>query len=110
MDVKRGDVVLAAGPGEYTGKPRPFVIVQSDAFNDAHASFSICPLTSIISGNRMFRVAIPSTGNTGLNLESEVQIDKVQSLRRERMVRVIGAVPATVMTNIDDALRRWLQL
>ena len=41
---------------------------------------------------------------------SEIQIDKIQSLRRQRVVRVIGAVPANIMTMVDDALRRWLQL
>ena len=102
--------MLAAGPGEVTGKPRPFVVVQSDAFNDPHASFSLCPITSITSGDHLFRVPLPSTATTGLNLDSEVQVDKVQTLRRERLVRVIGAASANSMTMVDDALRRWLQL
>ncbi len=110
MDIKRGDLVLAAGPGELSGKPRPFVIVQSDSFNELHASFAMCPVTSNTSGAHLFRVAIDSSIDTGLNLVSEVQADKIQSLRRPRVVRVIGAVPANIMTMVDDALRRWLQL
>ena len=35
--MSRGDVVIVAAPGDY-GKPRPAVIVQSDALSDAHAS------------------------------------------------------------------------
>ncbi len=106
----RGHLVLASGPGEYKNKPRPFVIVQSDAFNDAHESFSLCPVTSVISGNHLFRVAVTADAGTGLDRDSEVQVDKVQSLRRERIIRVTGTVPATILTRIDDALRRWLQL
>jgi hypothetical protein len=32
MEIKRGDVVICAAPGDY-GKPRPAVVVQSDLFN-----------------------------------------------------------------------------
>jgi len=33
--MRRGDVVTVAVPGDY-GKPRPAVIVQTDAFPDSH--------------------------------------------------------------------------
>lgn len=110
MEVRRGAVVLAAGPGEFTGKPRPFVVVQSDLFNDAHSSVSLCPVTSVVSGDYLFRVPLAPSDRTGINRDSEVQVDKVQSLRRSRLVRTLGAVPVTTMTQVDDALRRWLQL
>jgi mRNA interferase MazF len=35
--MRRGDVVTVAVAGDY-GKPRPAVIVQSDAFPETHAS------------------------------------------------------------------------
>ena len=41
----RGDVVTVAAAGDY-GKPRPAVIVQSDAFPPNHASVVICQMTS----------------------------------------------------------------
>ncbi|TPG12406.1 type II toxin-antitoxin system PemK/MazF family toxin [Sphingomonas oligophenolica] len=110
MEIKRGDLVLAAGPGEFSGKPRPFVIVQSDSFNELHASFAMCPVTSTTNGAHLFRIAIDASIDTVLDRNSEIQIDKIQSLRRQRVVRVIGAVPANIMTMVDDALRRWLQL
>jgi len=110
VEVRRGAIVLAAGPGEFTAKPRPFVVVQSDLFNDAHESVSICPLTSNVTGNHLFRVAVDSSAGTGLDRESEIQVDKVQSLRRTRLVRQVGTVSATTMTQVDEALRRWLAL
>jgi mRNA interferase MazF len=46
--LKRGDVVTVAGGGSYTGKPRPAVIVQSDLFNETHASMTVIPLTTTL--------------------------------------------------------------
>ena len=43
--MRRGDVVTVATSGDY-GKPRPAVIVQTDAFPESHASIVVCPMTS----------------------------------------------------------------
>jgi mRNA interferase MazF len=43
--MRRGDVVTVATTGDY-GKPRPAVIVQSNAFPEHHASVIVCPMTS----------------------------------------------------------------
>ena len=37
----RGDIVVFATKGAYSGKPRPALVVQSDAFNDTHASLTV---------------------------------------------------------------------
>ena len=39
--VSRGDLVIVATRGAYTSKPRPALVVQSDAFNPTHASVTI---------------------------------------------------------------------
>ena len=43
--MRRGEVWTAAGGKDYAGKPRPVVIVQSDAF-DATESVTVCGLTT----------------------------------------------------------------
>jgi len=43
--MSRGDVVIVAASRDY-GKPRPAVIVQSNALPDSHASIVICQMTS----------------------------------------------------------------
>ena len=45
MAMSRGELVIVATPGDY-GKPRPAVIVQSNAIPESHASVVICPMTS----------------------------------------------------------------
>ncbi len=51
--MRRGDVVVVAAAGDY-GKPRPAVIVQTDAFPRTHASVIICQMTSEIVAARIF--------------------------------------------------------
>jgi len=105
----RGDVVAAIVPGDF-GKPRPVVIVQADAFLEHHASLTVCPLTSHVTGLRLFRVAIAPDKRNGLKEPSEVMVDKLSSLRRERIGDSIGRLSALDMRAVDDALRRWLAL
>ena len=58
----------------------------------------------------MFRIMIAPEKNNGLNEPSEVMVDKVSSLRRERIARSIGRLSASDMRAIDDSLRGWLAL
>lgn len=110
MEVKRGDIVLASGPGEYSRKPRPFLIVQSNAFNPTHASISLCPITSIVSDNYMFRVRLDPSAENGLRRTSDIQIDKVQSLQRGRLKTIIGSASVLAMRQVDETLRQWLNI
>lgn len=110
MEVTRRAVVLAAGPCDLAGKLRPALVVQSDLFNAYHGSVTLLPVTRQVSVNTMFRVLLPAGAETGLQVESEAQVDKVQSLRRHRIVRVLGHVSPLVMERVDEALRRWLAL
>ncbi len=109
MTWRRGDVVAAIVPGDF-GKPRPVVIVQADSFLEHHASVTVCPLTSHLLGLRLFRVSIAPDERNGLNEVSEVMVDKLSSLRRERIGPSIGRLSSFDMNAIDAALGRWLAL
>ena len=43
--MRRGDVVLVSGKGDY-GKARPAIVVQADYLIDGLDSIPVCPLTS----------------------------------------------------------------
>jgi mRNA interferase MazF len=102
--VKRGDVVLAALPGDY-GKPRPAVIVQSDLLNaEGPTSYILCPLTTTLTGRSNIRVPIePSAGN-GLRAQSEVMVDKVSAAPAKRIRESVGRLDAAAMRAIDRAV------
>jgi mRNA interferase MazF len=110
MEMTRGAIVMAGGPGEGAEGLRPFVVVQSDIFTESHNTLTVCPLTANVGGEALFRVAFSPLEHTGLSVECEVQVDRILSIRRERVARVIGRASATRMEQVDQALRRWLAL
>ncbi len=91
--VKRGDVVTVAAAGNY-GKPRPAVVVQTDAFPDAHRSVVICQMTSELSDAPDFRVTIEPDEANGLRARSQIMADKPVTVRRERIGKTIGRLSA----------------
>lgn len=108
-DFRRGDVVVCAFAGDY-GKPRPALVVQSDAFNETHASIVVCPLSSDLTGLNLFRVAILPSEASGLRKSSEVMVDKITAARRDRVGRRIGHLSRSQMGLVDAALHIWLEL
>ena len=106
--MKRGDIVVAVFPGEY-GKPRPGVVVQSTAVI-AHPSLTLCPLTTDIHEPDEIRVRVSPTPENGLRLPSEIMVDKIASVRRERVRAHIGSIDSTTLRSLDTALRVWLGL
>ena len=102
MPMRRGDLVIVAAPGDY-GKPRPAVIVQSDAIPESHASVVICQMTSELAGTD-FRVTIEPEPETGLRVRSQVMADKPVAIRRERIGQPIGRLAAADMARLNVAL------
>ena len=106
----RGAIVTVAARGAYTAKPRPALVVQSDLFNTAHASVTVCLITSDCVDAPLFRVTLPPGGRTGLSSPSQVMVDKVVSLPRTAIARELGRCDGDEIAAVDDALRLWLAL
>lgn len=106
--MKRGDLVVVVLPGRY-GKPRPALVVQHDAF-EALASVTLLPLTSDLRGLPLVRVSVDPGEETGLRVASEVQIDKVMTVPREKIGPRLGALDEGTMQRVDEALVRFLGL
>jgi mRNA interferase MazF len=101
--MKRGDVVIVAASGDY-GKPRPAVIVQTDAFPETHASVIICQMTSELAEAPDFRIAIEPSEMNGLRVRSQVMADKPVTIRRERIGDVIGRLAPEDIRQLNSAL------
>jgi mRNA interferase MazF len=101
--MKRGDVVTVAASGDY-GKPRPAVIVQTDALPPGHASVVICQMTSECSDAPDFRVTIDPTDRNGLKVRSQVMADKPVTIRRGRIGRRVGYLDDKDMSRLNIAL------
>lgn len=102
----RGDVVVVALPGDY-GKPRPALVVQADAFPD-HPSITVLPITSHFVAAPLLRIDIGA--ECGLDRASQIQIDKPQTARRERVGPVIGRADAATLVAVNRALAVFLGL
>lgn len=101
--MRRGDVVTVAATGDY-GKPRPAVIVQTNAFPETHGSVVICQMTSKLSEAPDFRITISPGTASGLRQPSQVMADKPVTVRRDRVGALIGRLNAEEMGRLNVAL------
>ena len=101
--MKRGDVVTVAATGDY-GKPRPAVIVQTDALPAGHASVVVCQMTTECTYATDFRVTIEPTTKNGLRARSQVMADKPVTIRRERVGHRVGRLDARDIARLNVAL------
>lgn len=72
--MRRGSIVTVAVQGDF-GKPRPALVIQSDVFNDIHATVTVALISSDLVQAPIFRLNIVPDAENGLNRESQIQID-----------------------------------
>ena len=101
--MRRGDVVAVAAAGDY-GKPRPAVIVQTDALPAEHASVVVCQMTSDGDDAPDFRVIVEPSGRNGLRARSHIMADKPVTIRRARIGRRIGHLDDDDIARLNVAL------
>lgn len=101
--MRRGDVVTVAATGDY-GKPRPAIIVQTDAFPETHASVVICQMTSDLSDAPDFRITIDPSNANGLRARSQIMADKPVTVRRERIGQALGRLNSDDVRRLNVAL------
>jgi mRNA interferase MazF len=109
MMYQRGDIVVCVLSGDY-GKPCPAVVVQSDLFNPTHASITVCPITSHIEDASLFRLSIEPSAENGLRSSSQIMIDKISTLKREKVHQRIGKLSEKQIEVLNTAIKQWLDL
>ena len=101
--MRRGDLVIVAAAGDY-GKPRPAVIVQTDAFPGTSASVVICQLTSELAEAPDFRIVIDPSESNGLRARSQIMADKPVTVQRARIRQSIGRLNEGDLGRLNAAL------
>src|SRR5438552_15604297 len=106
---RRGDIYLVEfdpARGHEIQKTRPAVVIQNDVSNQ-HS-----PITIVAAISSQFRdpphpreVVVRPGGKTGLSQPSAVILNQIRSIDRQRLVKRIGALDATTMPRVDDALK-----
>ena len=106
--MRRGDLVLAAFPGDY-GKPRPALVVQGDAFSDI-PSVTLLPLTSDLQQAPLLRITVEPSPENGLLKTSQIMVDKAATVTRATIGRQIGHIDGATCCVVDRALLDFLEL
>ena len=87
--MRRGEVWTAPGGKDYAGKPRPVVIVQSDAF-DATESVTVCGLTTNPTEAPLARPVIEPNETNGLKVTCRLMADKITTMPRAKLRNRVG--------------------
>ena len=105
--MRRGDIASVVQPGAY-GKPRPALIIQSDLFNPHHPSITVLPLTSELRDAPLFRLRVVPSDRNGLRAISEVMIDKITTVPRDKASDVFGQLEMEHLREAERLLTVWL--
>ena len=108
--LRRGTVVTVASAGVYSGKPRQVVVVQADRWLQAHPNVTLCPLTSTLVEAPLVRIAVAPSGRNGLRKPSQLMVDKLFTVPIAAIGGSLGPLEPQRLTELDLALRGWLEL
>ena len=100
--MRRGELVTVAAPGDY-GKLRPALIIQSDLFDES-PSITLCLVTSTLRETPLVRITVDPSPENGLQRISQVQVDKIVTVKRQRVGGVIGRLDDATMLKVNRSL------
>ena len=100
--MKRGDLITVALSGDY-GKPRPALVIQSDYLPQTDIVL-VCLLTTTLRAAPLYRLSLPSNEETGLREPSQVMVDKIMAVRRNRCGPSIGRVDHAALLALNRLL------
>ena len=100
--MRRGEIWTVAGGTDYTGKPRPAVVVQDDRFDTD--SVTICLFTTDPTEAPLFRLGIDPSPTNGLREASQLMVDKLTTVRRSRLGDQLGVLDDADMVRLNRAI------
>ncbi len=114
MVIRRGEIYwvdLGQPRGSRPARMRPVLVVQSDPYN---ASRLATVLAVVVTSNTALaampgNVFLPSA-STGLPRDSVVNVTAMVTLDKDDLEDPVGDVPAPLMREVDEGLRRVLSL
>ena len=105
--MKRGEIWTVSGGSDYTGKPRPVVILQDDRF-DATASITVCAFTTDDTSAPLFRLQVEPSNRNGLKVVSHLMVDKITTVPKARVGAQIGRLDDEDMVRLNRAMLVFL--
>lgn len=93
-------------PGDF-GKPRPALVIQSDQFSAA-ATISVLLLSGTLVDAPLIRIPLEPSPENGLQKSSQIMVDKIMTIRRDKIGPVIGHLTDEAMLAVNRALALFL--
>lgn len=104
--MRRGELVTVALQGDH-GKQRPALVIQSDRFPDT-ATVTVLLITSTLVDAPLIRLTVEPTPENGLRMTSQIMIDKVVTVRRDKLGEAFGQLDDARMLEVNRALALFL--
>ena len=104
--MRRAEIWTVSGGPDYSGKPRPAVILQDDRFDTD--SITLCPFTTDPTDAPLFRLVVEATPSTGLSATSRLMVDKITTVRRSKLGERIGELDDADILRLNRAVVTFL--
>ena len=105
--MRRGEIWTVASGKDYTGKPRPIVIVQDDSF-DATDSITICAFTTDPTDAPLFRLIVEPNERNGLLSTCRLMVDKITTVPKTKIGTRVGRLDDEDMVRLNQAMMVFL--
>lgn len=102
----RGDLVTIAMQGDFD-KPRPALVIQASQFSE-HTSVTVLPITSTMVAAPLLRVTVQPGAENGLEVPSQIMVDKAMTVKRNKMGAAFGHVDADTLVQVERCLTVFL--
>ncbi|MBM3268508.1 MAG: type II toxin-antitoxin system PemK/MazF family toxin [Candidatus Sericytochromatia bacterium] len=107
--MRRGEIWTVSGGKDYSGKPRPAVILQDDAF-DATQSVTICAFTMDPTEAPLFRLPVAPSERNGLEVASKLMVDKITTVPKVKLGSPVGRLEDEDIVRLNKAILVFLGL
>ncbi len=90
----------------WEGKPRPAVVIQSEALLAEHPSILVCLIATIDEGasEGFYRVPVAPSTKNGLTNLSVIHVDKIAAIRRKNIGKIVGKLDEALIGRLNTAL------
>jgi mRNA interferase MazF len=105
--MKRGEIWTVAGGKDYSGKPRPAVILQDDRF-DMTDTVTLCALTTDSTDAPLFRLLVRPSERNGLRAECRLMVDKITTVAKAKVGAYVGRLADEDMVRLNRAVLVFL--
>ena len=114
--MKKGDVVLISFPFTdlSNAKVRPALVISNESYNVCQDDIVLLLITSkvdnIHTDDYLLKSDNPEFTDTGLKQSSVFRTSKIQTLKKTLLMRNLGVVGTSTLSEIDNRLRKFLEL